>query len=229
MERGDEEPGIPLLHHAVREETVFSPADLLSSVRTSRGMEERSVPDVCVLDFDGDLTDKLARRGEARRYDNWPCFHSRMWAWPSEDPLCGIVPRTIGGPYAVLVAEQLAVCGAGVVVGLASAGRLDRELSLPSVYRTKLFGMKAPPITTCRRGERWPGSLSWRRLWNMCCLRRTCLSGGDWSGRPTRRIGKAGRRWKNTPRPARWPSRCRLLHFLPLASITIFRWAWSRM
>ncbi len=32
--------------------------------------------------------------------------------------VCGIVPRTIGGPYAVLVAEQLHAAGARLIVGL---------------------------------------------------------------------------------------------------------------
>jgi hypothetical protein len=37
---------------------------------------------------------------------------------------CGIVPRTIGGPYAVPVAEQLWAAGAWVIVGITSAGRI---------------------------------------------------------------------------------------------------------
>ena len=127
------DPAIPLLRHWPDEKTAFAPAELVEAVRRTRGMEQRAVPDVCVLDFDGDLTGKLVRREQARKYQHWPCFHTRMWLWPAEDPLCGIVPRTIGGPYAVLVAEQMAVCGADVVVGLASAGRIDRELPLPAV------------------------------------------------------------------------------------------------
>jgi uridine phosphorylase len=44
----------------------------------------------------------------------------------------GIIPRTIGGPYAVLVAEQLLASGAKVVLGLTSAGRVCPSLPLPS-------------------------------------------------------------------------------------------------
>jgi uridine phosphorylase len=43
------------------------------------------------------------------------------------------VPRTIGGPYAVLVAEQLWAAGAQVIVGITSAGRVSPALPLPSV------------------------------------------------------------------------------------------------
>ena len=46
---------------------------------------------------------------------------------------CGVVPRTIGGPFAVLVAEQLVAAGAKVVVGLTSSGRLAPSLPLPSL------------------------------------------------------------------------------------------------
>jgi uridine phosphorylase len=46
---------------------------------------------------------------------------------------CGIVPRTIGGPYAVLVAEQLWAAGAKLIVGITSAGRVSPTLPLPSI------------------------------------------------------------------------------------------------
>jgi uridine phosphorylase len=46
---------------------------------------------------------------------------------------CGIVPRTIGGPYAVLIAEQLHAAGARLIVGLTSAGRVSPSLPLPSI------------------------------------------------------------------------------------------------
>ena len=123
----------PLLSHSLAEQSAFTPDDLVAAVRRGRGLDDGQVPPLCVLEFDGDLTDKLIERGLVRECDSWPCFHTRMWLWPAEEPRCGIVARTIGGPYAVLVAEQLAVCGAQVVVGLASAGRVSRQLPLPSV------------------------------------------------------------------------------------------------
>ena len=46
---------------------------------------------------------------------------------------CGVVPRTIGGPYAVLIAEQLWVAGAQLIVGITSAGRVSPNLRLPSI------------------------------------------------------------------------------------------------
>ncbi len=46
---------------------------------------------------------------------------------------CGIIARTIGGPYAVLIAEQLHVAGAQLILGLTSAGRISPSLQLPSL------------------------------------------------------------------------------------------------
>jgi len=124
---------LPLLNHALQEDTAFRPDDLVSAVRRQRGARGESIPPLCVLEFDGDLTDKLVHRGEVRRCDQWHCFHTQMWLWPAKEPRCGIVARTIGGPYTVLVAEQMRVSGAEAIVGLASAGRIGRELPLPGI------------------------------------------------------------------------------------------------
>jgi uridine phosphorylase len=43
------------------------------------------------------------------------------------------VPRTIGGPYAALIAEQLKSSGAQVVLGLTSAGRVAESVPVPSL------------------------------------------------------------------------------------------------
>jgi len=43
---------------------------------------------------------------------------------------CGIIGRTIGGPYAVLVAEQLHTAGVILIIGLTSAGRIAVDLPL---------------------------------------------------------------------------------------------------
>ena len=46
---------------------------------------------------------------------------------------CGIVPRTIGGPYAALVAEQLKSSGAQIILGLTSAGRVAASVPVPAL------------------------------------------------------------------------------------------------
>src|SRR5260221_10475583 len=48
-----------------------------------------------------------------------------------EGVACGIIARTIGGPFAVLIAEQLQASGAKLIIGLTSAGRVSPDLPLP--------------------------------------------------------------------------------------------------
>ena len=124
---------MPLLDHALGDPTIFTPEELVEAVRRQRGLKAVPIPDVCVLEFDGDLTDELVSRNEVQRCEVWPCFHTAMWIWQCGGQSCGIVARTIGGPYAVLVAEQLAVCGAKVIVGLTSAGRISPALPVPGI------------------------------------------------------------------------------------------------
>ena len=124
---------IPLLNHPLSSRPVFTAEALVEAVRAERSLPDLPAPRICVLDFDGDLSDWLVAKGTARLFDAWPCFHTRMFAFDVDGEGCGIIPRTIGGPYAVLVAEQLAVSGARLVLGLTSAGRVSPNLPVPSV------------------------------------------------------------------------------------------------
>ena len=121
----------PILHHPLDEPSTFTAKNLIESVRHARHIPNGVVPSLCFLDFDGDLTDWLVGHGQAKPFQSWPCFHTAMFAIKVEGITCGIIPRTIGGPYAVLVAEQLAATGSELIVGLTSAGRISPELPLP--------------------------------------------------------------------------------------------------
>lgn len=103
----------------------------MEAVRAQRGLSALPVPRICVLDFDGDLTDWLVQSNIARPYPAWACFHTAMYSFELEGMECGMIARTIGGPYAVLIAEQLHVSGAEIILGLTSAGRVDRSLPVP--------------------------------------------------------------------------------------------------
>jgi len=54
-----------------------------------------------------------------------------MFALELEGMPCGLIARTIGGSYAVLIAEQLHAAGARLIIGLTSAGRVLPDLPLP--------------------------------------------------------------------------------------------------
>lgn len=125
---------LPLLTtHALEDASVLTPDALMQEVRRLRGIPATPVPSICVLDFDGDLFDGLLRDGRGTAVASWACFHTPMVAVECGAGSCGVVPRTIGGPYAVLVAEQLHAAGARAIVGLTSAGRVAPSLPMPSL------------------------------------------------------------------------------------------------
>jgi uridine phosphorylase len=124
---------IPLLAHPLDAPTAFTPEALIAAVRAERGLSYDPVPRVCILEFDGDLTDWLVTSGLARPWKTWACFHTTMYSMDVDGTPYGVVPRTIGGPYTVLISEQLRASGARVVMGLTSAGRVSGSLPVPSL------------------------------------------------------------------------------------------------
>jgi len=124
---------LPLFDHRFDAPSAFSPKALVEAVRVGRNLQAEPIPQVCVLEFDGDLTDWLVSTGAAKACQSWACFHTTMFSLEVDGVTCGIVPRTIGGPYAVLVAEQMAVSGARVVLGLTSAGRVTPTMPVPGL------------------------------------------------------------------------------------------------
>jgi uridine phosphorylase len=126
-----EDSAPPILRHALDQPSAFTPKNLIDDVRRSRQIPVGFVPPLCVLEFDGDITDWLVRDGLAKPFEPWACFHTSMFTMDLEGVTCGIIARTIGGPYAVLIAEQLQAAGAKLIIGLTSAGRVAPDLPLP--------------------------------------------------------------------------------------------------
>lgn len=124
---------LPLFKRDLNASTAFSPESVVNAVRTGKHLEPEPIPSVCVLEFDGDLTDWLVSTGKVKPWKSWACFHTTMFSLEVDDFTCGIVPRTIGGPYAVLIAEQMRVSGARVILGLTSAGRVSPSMPLPGL------------------------------------------------------------------------------------------------
>jgi len=116
-----------LLHDDLTEPSVFQPAALLGASRSQRGLSGAPVPAVCVLDPDGDLADHAAAADPTSKHPGWACYHTDMWTLPTAVGTVGIVGRAVGASFAVLVAEQLAVSGAELVLSLSSAGRVGRS------------------------------------------------------------------------------------------------------
>ena len=107
------------------EPSVFRPEHLLREARRQRGLDERDVPALCVLDPDGDLVRYLRRSGRGRANADWACYHTEMVEFTlSDGSLAGVIGCAVGAPFAVLVAEQLFASGCRCLVSITSSGRI---------------------------------------------------------------------------------------------------------
>jgi len=106
------------------EPSVFRPAALLREARRQKELPDHSVPEVCVLDPDGDLVRHLVSTGRAERDESWPGYHTDLYRFDLSGTEIGIVGHAVGAPFAVLVAEQLFVAGCQFLVSITSSGQI---------------------------------------------------------------------------------------------------------
>ena len=106
------------------ERSVFTAANLLREARRQRRLPESDVPAICILDPDGDLARYLQATGRAQSDPAWACYHTTLARFTLADREVGIVPFTVGAPFAVLVAEELMASGCDLLINLTSAGRI---------------------------------------------------------------------------------------------------------
>lgn len=115
------------------EASAFVPENLLREARRQKDLIESSVPDICVLDPDGDIVRQLKANGRATRDLNWACYHTELYRVIYGGITLGIVPCAVGASFAVLVAEQLFAAGCGLLLSVTSSGQL-LELRPPPYF-----------------------------------------------------------------------------------------------
>ncbi len=121
----------PLFEHNHTDKPVFLPGNMLESARIQKNLPPLTVPEGCLLDFDGELVDFLAASGQATLEPSWPCFHTRLYRWPVNGTVYGIIGGTVGASFAVLVAEELFALGCKALVSISSAGLIAENLQPP--------------------------------------------------------------------------------------------------
>lgn len=118
------------------EPPVFRPENLLRESRRQNNLPKCNVPQVCVLDPDGDLVRYLKRKDDTTKNRCWACYHSELYNHELNGVKIGIIPCVVGAPYAVLVAEQLFVSGCRLLISITSAGMIA---STPGAKRFALI------------------------------------------------------------------------------------------
>ncbi|WP_421937377.1 nucleoside phosphorylase [Phenylobacterium sp.] len=111
--------------------SVFQPQNLLREARRQKGLAVVAMPQVCVLDPDGDLVRRLTQAGRAHRDPSWACYHTDLHRTSLGGREIGIVGCAVGAAFAVLVAEQLFASGCELLISVTSAGQLAAKGAPP--------------------------------------------------------------------------------------------------
>lgn len=113
--------------------SAFIPENLLREARRQKGLADRAVPEVCVLDPDGDIVRQMSAVGRAVSDPDWACYHTELYHLTHDGLELGIVPCAVGASFAVLVAEQLFASGCQLLISMTSSGQL-LELRSPPYF-----------------------------------------------------------------------------------------------
>jgi hypothetical protein len=113
--------------------STFTPESLLREARRQKNVRHAPIPEVCVLDPDGDIVRHLRATGRARRTKGWACYHSEMDSFEHGGREYGIVGCAVGAPYAVLLAEQMFTSGCRLLISITSSGQI-RALRPPPYF-----------------------------------------------------------------------------------------------
>ena len=122
-----------LLNKDYEAHSIFQPENLLREARRQKQLPDISVPEVCLLDPDGDIVRYLAASGQGQLHPGWACYHTDMWVVDVDGIEIGVVGLAVGAAFAVLVAEQLSASGARLIISITSAGQI-RSLAAPPYF-----------------------------------------------------------------------------------------------
>ncbi len=105
--------------------SVFTPQALLREAQRQKSGTLERVPDICLLDPDGDIVRRLKTEGRALSHGGWVCYHTELFTFTQERLTFGIVGCVVGSPFAVLVAEELFASGCKLLISVTSSGQIS--------------------------------------------------------------------------------------------------------
>jgi len=122
----------PILGHKFYNKlSVFQPENLLREARRQKGITELVIPEICILDPDGDIEEYVIQKYEAQLNRAWACYHTKLYEFKHEAVKVGIIGRAVGASFAVLLAEQLFASGCKLLLSMTSAGQLIQSIAPP--------------------------------------------------------------------------------------------------
>ncbi len=139
--------------------SAFKPENLLREARRQKGLPAAPVPEICILDPDGDMVRYLCNAGLAVRHSGWACYHTDLYVFHEGGHEYGILGCVVGAAFAVLVAEEPFASGCRFLVSMTSSGQIlpgtgatvfhcyrsraarrRHELPLPAAFRLQRSG-----------------------------------------------------------------------------------------
>jgi uridine phosphorylase len=104
--------------------SAFKPENLLREARRQKSLPDAPVPEICILDPDGDMVRYLCNAGLAVRHPGWACYHTDLYVFREGGHEYGILGCVVGAAFAVLVAEELFASGCQFLVSMTSSGQI---------------------------------------------------------------------------------------------------------
>jgi len=129
MDDNEKPPILATKHYD--EKSVFVPEALLREAQRQKSGNLEPVPDICLLDPDGDIVRRLKSEGRASLHGGWMCYHTELYTFSQGGLTFGIVGCVVGSSFAVLVAEELFVSGCKLLISVTSSGQISPVQSPP--------------------------------------------------------------------------------------------------
>ncbi len=105
--------------------SIFTPENLIKEAQRQKQIAKITVPSICILDPDGDLTNYILQHNNAEINNSWVCYHTKLYNFEYNGNPFGIIPFVVGASFAVLVAEELFASGCKLLLLLTSSGNLS--------------------------------------------------------------------------------------------------------
>lgn len=122
----------PILDHKFYDQpSVFQPENLLREARRQKEITELIIPEICILDPDGDIEEYVINKHDAKLNNAWACYHTKLFEFDHEGRKIGIIGRAVGASFAVLLAEQLFASGCKLLLSMTSSGQLVQPMEPP--------------------------------------------------------------------------------------------------
>ena len=86
----------PILSYKFHDKpSVFQPENLLREARRQKGITELVIPEICILDPDGDIEKYVIHNLNAQQNKAWACYHTKLYEFKHDKFTVGIIGQAV--------------------------------------------------------------------------------------------------------------------------------------